>query len=254
MIHHQTSEQIDALAEALAAAQAEIENVEKDGKNPHFKSRYATLSAVLDEVRPKFSKHGIAIVQMAVNGAESNIGVITRLVHKSGQWIESGLYVMPTKFDAQGAGSVISYLRRYALMAMAGVGQDDDDGEAAVRQPEPRRAYTGPAETPARAFPGDDDPFAPISQPANGLNKAALAPNPEEPPEVSAARKRIRGLIDKYDHIIKTAPSRHVLELSLDDGRAEISEIEAAGENGKLAAAQLRGKAMARFEQFDEAA
>jgi hypothetical protein len=138
-----TSPEIGDIAAALAAAQAEMQNVEKDRINPHFKSRYATLGAVLDEVRPQLAKQGIAIVQMAVNGEASTIGVITRFVHKSGQWIESGLYVTPSKFDAQGAGSVISYLRRYALMSMAGVWQDDDDGEASVgraeqRQPQPR--------------------------------------------------------------------------------------------------------------------
>jgi hypothetical protein len=86
----------------------------------------------VDEVRPKFTKHGIAIIQVPTNGPESNIGVTTRLAHSSGQWIEGSLYIAPLKFDAQGVGSVITYLRRYALLAMAGVAPDDDDGEAAV--------------------------------------------------------------------------------------------------------------------------
>jgi hypothetical protein len=134
-----TSPEIGDIAGALAMAQADMQNVGKDGANPHFRSRYATLGAVLDEVRPQLAKQGIAIVQMAVNGEGSSIGVMTRLVHKSGQWIESGLFIVPTKFDAQGAGSVISYLRRYALMAMAGVWQDDDDGEASAGRPEQRQ-------------------------------------------------------------------------------------------------------------------
>lgn len=134
-----TSPEIGDIAGALAMAQADMQNIGKDGANPHFRSRYATLGAVLDEVRPQLAKQGIAIVQMAVNGEGSSIGVMTRLVHKSGQWIESGLFIVPTKFDAQGAGSVISYLRRYALMAMAGVWQDDDDGEASAGRPEQRQ-------------------------------------------------------------------------------------------------------------------
>lgn len=132
----QTSEQIDAISAALVKAQAEIENVEATGKNPAFKrdgkeSRYATLGGVLDEVRLKLAKHGVCILQMPINGDGPNIGVSTRLLHSSGQWIESTLYVAPTKFDAQGAGSVITYLRRYALMAMTGIAPEDDDGNAA---------------------------------------------------------------------------------------------------------------------------
>jgi hypothetical protein len=120
---------------AMALAQASIENVAKDGINPAFKSKYARLGEVLDEVRPKYAAQGIAIMQMPINGEGNQIGVVTLFAHKSGQWLESTLYVAPVKFDAQGAGSVITYLRRYALMAMAGVAPDDDDSNAAVAQP-----------------------------------------------------------------------------------------------------------------------
>lgn len=135
----QTSPEIGEIAGACAKAQAELENVSKDGTNPHFRSKYATLAAVLDEIRPKFAKHGVQIYQAPINGEGPNIGVVTRLMHSSGQWIESTLYVAPSKFDAQGAGSVITYLRRYALMAVAAISaDDDDDGNAAVARPESR--------------------------------------------------------------------------------------------------------------------
>ena len=138
-----SSEQIGEIAAALAKAQGDIENVAKDKENPHFKSRYATLAAVLDEARPKFAKHGLAILQMPVNGEGTNLGVVTRLTHSSGQWIESTLYVAPAKFDAQGAGSAITYLRRYSLMAIAGIAPDDDDGEAAIGRPAPKGEANG---------------------------------------------------------------------------------------------------------------
>lgn len=244
-----TSEQINELADALAKAQAELENVDKSGTNPAYKAdgkatRYAKLDAVLDEVRPKFAKHGIGILQMAINGEGANIGVATRFTHNSGQWIESALFVAPTKFDAQGAGSVITYLRRYALMAMAGIAPEDDDGNAAVGRPEARPHTNGATRA-----------ASPPALPArNGVNHAAMPPSPEETPEVTAARQRVRMLIDKYDHIVRTAPSKHVLEVSLDDARDELAEIEAAGEAGKSAAAKLRDKAMRRLQMFDEQA
>lgn len=231
-----TSDQINDLASALAKAQGDLENVGRAGMNPHFRAKYATLGDVLDEVRPKFAKHGIAILQLPVNGEGPNIGITTRFVHSSGQWIESTLYVAPIKFDAQGAGSVLSYLRRYSLMAMAGVGPDDDDGEAAVGRPAPRTGSSGAAPAP------------------NGISKAAVPISPEEPPEINAARQRIRGLIDKYQQIIRTAPDRRALELALDDGREEIAEIEQAGPKGKDAATTLRRRAEERLAQFDEAA
>ena len=143
MTEIRTSDQVAELAGALAKAQAEMENVAKDRENPHFRSRYATLGGVLDEVRPKLAKHGIALIQMPVNGEGANIGVVTRLIHSSGQWIESAVYVSPAKYDAQGVGSVLTYLRRYSAMAMGGVGPEDDDGNAAIARPEQRTHSNG---------------------------------------------------------------------------------------------------------------
>lgn len=148
MTEIRTSEQIGEIAAALAKAQGDVENVAKDKENPHYKSRYATLAGALDEVRPKFAKHGLAILQMPVNGEGANIGVVSRLTHSSGQWIESALYVAPTKFDAQGAGSAITYLRRYSLMAIAGIAPDDDDGEAAIGRPQSRAQAKGTTDAP----------------------------------------------------------------------------------------------------------
>lgn len=141
----QTSEQIDIISAALVKAQAKIQNVGKTGlakATNSFSYKYAELPEVLDEARTKLSAEGIYILQATVNGEGANIGVITRLLHSSGQWIESALYVAPAKFDAQGVGSVSTYLRRYALMSMVGIGADDDDdgAAAAVAAPQPQRA------------------------------------------------------------------------------------------------------------------
>jgi hypothetical protein len=72
-----------------------------------------------------------------------NVGIVTLFAHQSGQWIEGTVFAQPTKFDAQGVGSVITYLRRYSLAAMAGVAPDDDDGEAAVGRPAPQAKEWG---------------------------------------------------------------------------------------------------------------
>ena len=124
--------ELNDIAKAIAKAQSEIQNVTKDAKNPHFKSQYASLAAVLDVVRPIFSKHGVCIVQLPISN-EGQIGLKTMMIHDSGQSVESiiSLPMMNVGRNvAQEAGSIITYLRRYTLAAMAGVAQEDDDGES----------------------------------------------------------------------------------------------------------------------------
>lgn len=153
LINLSHSPAIGKIGAALAEAQAEIDNVLKGAENPHFKSRYADLGSILTEARPKLAKAKIALIQSPYNDGE-NIGVETMLLHASGEWIKGSIAVKPVKFDAQGAGSVITYLRRYSLSAMLGIGSDDDDGEAAVGRPaastKPAAKGPDPKETAAR--------------------------------------------------------------------------------------------------------
>jgi hypothetical protein len=65
------------------------------------------------------------------------IGVKTILMHTSGQFIESEFYLPITKADPQAGGSAITYARRYALQAMAGIPTADDDAEAAMMRGKP---------------------------------------------------------------------------------------------------------------------
>ncbi len=135
-----TSELINEIAAALAKAQGEMKNPLKDSDNPFFKSKYADLAANIDAARPALAKHAIACVQTpySVDGA---IGVITRLVHASGQWIESDtLSAMPKDSGPQAVGTCVTYLRRYQYAPMVGLAAEDDDGNAssvAAHKPEP---------------------------------------------------------------------------------------------------------------------
>jgi hypothetical protein len=125
------SEQINELAAALCKAQGKIKHAVKDSANPFFKSKYADLTSVWDAIRDAFQSEGLAVAQcpkVLDNGA--NV-LETVLMHRSGQWMSSTVPLNPVKNDPQGIGSAITYMRRYALQAMAGVCADDDDGEAA---------------------------------------------------------------------------------------------------------------------------
>ena len=126
-----SSEQINEIATALAAAQDELRNPSFDSANPHFKSKFASLATVRDTITPTLSKHGIAVLQL-LGWEDGRVTCETVLTHKSGQWISGVFAVAPTKPDAQGTGSAATYARRYALMAIVNVvGDEDDDGNAA---------------------------------------------------------------------------------------------------------------------------
>lgn len=125
------SESIAKLSAALVKAQAEMSGAVKDSANPFFKSSYADLNSVIKAIKEPFSKHGLAYTQFPITG-DNGIGVTTRLIHESGEWIECGFFLPLTKLDPQAAGSAITYARRYALQAMAGIPAVDDDAESAM--------------------------------------------------------------------------------------------------------------------------
>lgn len=124
------SESIKELATALAKAQSEVGNAKKDSNNPFFNSKYADLATVMDVIKPVFTKHGLSFVQMPGHDGDM-LTVTTMLLHSSGEYISQVAKVRPVKPDPQAAGSAITYLRRYALAAFAGIAQEDDDGNGA---------------------------------------------------------------------------------------------------------------------------
>ena len=129
----ETSEQINELATALSKAQAKIIGALKDAANPFFKSKYADLSSVWDAVREPLTANGLAVIQTTSAPQDgSAVIVTTMLAHSSGQWVRDSLTLTPAKRDPQGIGSAITYGRRYALAAITGCPQIDDDGEASV--------------------------------------------------------------------------------------------------------------------------
>ena len=89
------------------------------------------MESVWDSCRSLLADNGLSVIQMPGNYFEGRMWLITRLCHSSGEWIEQEMSVPVQKPDAQGAGSALTYMRRYALAAFIGVVQADDDGNAA---------------------------------------------------------------------------------------------------------------------------
>ena len=149
------SEQLDELAKALVSARAVVNHPPRNKVNPHFRNRYADLTAVLDAVVPAFTANGLSIVQ-TVDGGQ----LVTTLLHTSGQFITSAADI-PAHSNAQQLGSALTYLRRYSLAAMLGIVSDEDtDGEPARNSQLDKQNGTKSESTP----PGDSLPLATKAQ------------------------------------------------------------------------------------------
>jgi hypothetical protein len=122
-----------AIAKAFVKAQSEFGAALKTSTNPHFKSRYADLSACVEAVIDALNNNGIALIQQSFE-SDSGITIETVFLHESGEELRSGrLHVPAIKQDPQGYGSALTYARRYSLMASCGIAPEDDDGNAASK-------------------------------------------------------------------------------------------------------------------------
>lgn len=129
----QTKVEAETLASAMALAFGEIDAATKSASNPHFKSKYADLTAVIEAVKPALIGHGLFFTQRP-QPSENGVTIETVLHHAGGESLSLGsLFVPANKNDAQGFGSALTYARRYALVTAFGVPTEDDDGNAASR-------------------------------------------------------------------------------------------------------------------------
>lgn len=163
-----TSPEIAELAAALADAQGAITGAKKDSTaviTGQAVRRYADLDAVLTACREPLSKNGLSVIQGPGEIEGGQLRLTTLLLHKSGQWVRNE-YAMPCQqVTPQGAGSAITYARRYSLMALIGIAPEDDDGQAAEAAaktaPKPQPPPAQPRQTP----PPPEAPSLPPSAP-----------------------------------------------------------------------------------------
>jgi len=124
------SDNIAELATALSKAQADITGALKDNSNPFFKSKYADLASCWDACRKQLAANGLSVIQ-TTEPTEAGLMLVTTLAHSSGQWVRGLMPVLTKDNSPQGQGSGLTYARRYALAAIVGLAQIDDDAEAA---------------------------------------------------------------------------------------------------------------------------
>ena len=194
----QCSENVAEIAQALAQAQIELANPEKEalgriiepnGRDVSF--RYASLASGLEIVRKTLGGHKIAVIQTTdVDRALGLVNLTTKLMHASGQWLSSEWPVCRLADTAapRRMGAALTYARRYALFAMVGIaGEDDLDAPEFQGSPaEPLPSLGLPAHQAAsQESPSDDNPVA-------GTDGTAPPAPPEltVPPPAPGRRKR----------------------------------------------------------------
>lgn len=135
------SESIVELAKALSQFQGEVKQPKKDKTNPFFKSTYVDLAGVVTAISETATKYGLSFLQIPINDQSGRVGVVTMIMHSSGEYIETEpIYAMPGKQDPQAIGSAITYLKRYSLAAAFGITSEvDDDGEASMNRDDTRQ-------------------------------------------------------------------------------------------------------------------
>jgi len=122
------------IASALVQAQRQFGPALKTSTNPHFRSKYADLSACIEAVIDALNDNGIFLLQKNYD-CSNGIMCETVFVHESGEMLECGIVHFPAvKQDPQGYASALTYARRYSLMAACGIAPEDDDGNMGSRK------------------------------------------------------------------------------------------------------------------------
>lgn len=174
------SETINELATALASAQGQMEAASRDAVNPHLKNRYATLSSIIEAARKPLSDNGLSFAQILSTGADGMV-LETILMHSSGQWLQSEVFVDSEQMGNRGVnslqalGSALTYYKRYALAAMIGasIAEDDDDGNDAPKSRHQRASQNGKPEQKTNGKPAPQKPRVDEEKPYKFPSNAA---------------------------------------------------------------------------------
>ena len=113
------------LLKLIETAKKQLGKIQKDGKNPHFKSTYMTLNGIMAELQPVLDANGLSVFQYV----EGN--TLQTLVSSEEKSFKSEMPLIGAS-NMQQLGSAITYARRYSLVAIFSILDKDDDGEQAV--------------------------------------------------------------------------------------------------------------------------
>jgi len=194
------SESIANLVPALIAAKAKFGTIVRENENPGFKrgnkvSKYADLATVINATEPALLENGLVLSQFPVN-TDTRVGVLSILMHKSGEFIGKEFTLPIIKQDAQTGVAGITYARRTSWKGVLGVAEEDDDGNKAAGREvgdEPREPYGRPAPEP------EHSQYDPAAEPPTGAASPSLSlpantgPKPDDK-QLEEYGKKIRAL------------------------------------------------------------
>jgi hypothetical protein len=119
-----TSEQVTKIYAAIYQLQVELEPIKRDKvvKTSKYEFRYAPLDSIMENIKPLLKKNGLAIVQ----AVDSDV-LTTRIIHESGEWLQSETHLNKEHANMQGFGGEVTYKRRYSLSSLLGIVADEDN-------------------------------------------------------------------------------------------------------------------------------
>ena len=146
-----TSKELNELTKGLIKFRQQLVQPYKDADNPFFRSKYVPLPNVVDAIDKALVDTGLTYTQYATAN-EKAVSVTTILFHESGQFIQFAPLTLPAvKLDPQAVGSAVTYARRYALCAVFGITEFDDDAEGAMNHNNKPTKQSKPAPKPKTA-------------------------------------------------------------------------------------------------------
>ena len=156
------------LTKALCGFYKDVAVIHKDAKAQYGK--FADLATVLTAVTPALAKNGLACPQtFRPSDDGSQTLLITTLSHTSGESVQSELPMMVNtgRNVLHDFGGAVTYLRRYALLAILGLAADvDTDGDFDEPKAKPQ-AKPKAASTPAPKPPAAQEPAPVATAPAD---------------------------------------------------------------------------------------
>jgi len=128
-----------------------------------YNFEYADLASILDCVRPVLAANNLALLQPV--DIDERITISTQIVHSTGRVMTSSKTLVRQPATPQEMGSIITYMRRYALVSILGIAADEDDDGAAAAGGAAEVAPRKPSPQPARPNPQPGKPTTQPSQP-----------------------------------------------------------------------------------------
>lgn len=184
------SDQINELVAAMAKAHGEYPSIGKNRVNPFFKSEYADFDSIMNSIRPTLSKNGLALVQVTVIDPNTGSRTLhTKVMHSSGQWMESRQRIIPEKNDDQKFASSVTFNKRHQAMSILNITISDDkyDDDAEENMKETRlndRAGTATNHN----YSNKDQEYAPLTKAEYDKLAQAVGPWPD----------MVKAIKDKY--------------------------------------------------------